>query len=367
MPVSRRISDGELRERLEDHGYNVPPITDTTRAILIKKLGQLDTQRSKQVDSRRFTGLDYSSAEDEDAPTPIASSTRAGRNNHQESAVTSRVTRHTNGSSRSYANSRQKHASLMTHSEEEASDDDEEEEEEVEDEEEEEEESEDEEDVNVDRVDFAVQTSMLESPSPVSSSQRFRGQKLNQGSSFNHSGPVSPSQNNNYPSSTNTSGQTTFPIMSPYLRKNIKKHGSLNEALSTLPSKSKSSSSNPPSASSSPTSSSVTSQASPKSSSRNSSYNTSYSRESEGPCSYMLVSSLIIAVAAVFFLGLAVQYLSLQPPQPQSVIAVCGGLPGEIPGNYTQHMTSTLQKFCQVEAILMVVSLASIMKHFLCQ
>ena len=81
----------------------------------------------------------------------------------------------------------------------------------------------------------------------------------------------------------------------------------------------------------------------------------------------MLVSSLIIAVAAVFFLGLAVQYLSLQPPQPQSVIAVCGGLPGEIPGNYTQHMTSTLQKFCQVEAILMVVSLASIMKHFLCE
>ena len=49
MPVSARISDAELRLRLEDHAYNVPPITDTTRAILIKKLNQLDSQRSTSL------------------------------------------------------------------------------------------------------------------------------------------------------------------------------------------------------------------------------------------------------------------------------------------------------------------------------
>ena len=42
MPVSARISDAVLIQRLEDHSYNVPSITDTTRAILIliKKLNQ---------------------------------------------------------------------------------------------------------------------------------------------------------------------------------------------------------------------------------------------------------------------------------------------------------------------------------------
>ena len=59
MPVSQRISDAELRQRLEvvnqgdiilkdfhrtfqDHNYNVPPITDSTRRTLINKLKQLD-------------------------------------------------------------------------------------------------------------------------------------------------------------------------------------------------------------------------------------------------------------------------------------------------------------------------------------
>ena len=46
----------------------------------------------------------------------------------------------------------------------------------------------------------------------------------------------------------------------------------------------------------------------------------------------MLVSSLIMALAAVFFTVVVVQYLSLVPPQAQSVIAVCAGLPAEQPG-----------------------------------
>ena len=91
--------------------------------------------------------------------------------------------------------------SLMTHSENE--EEEEEEEEDIEEEEEEEEESEDEEEVNgVDRVDLAVQTSLMDSPSP----SRFRGQRLANTSSS--------------PTSQGTSYATTptFPITSPFLR-----------------------------------------------------------------------------------------------------------------------------------------------------
>lgn len=335
MSGSKRISDSDLRERLEEHGYNVPPITDTTKAILIKKLAQLDAAaaKSKVVESRRrYSNLDYSSAEDEDAPTPLASSTRAGRSYHHEeaSAVTSRVSR-SNGAGRVHHHHQhhtRKQASLIHHSEEEESENEEEEDEEEVDEEEEEEESEEEED-NIDRVDFAVQTSMLESPSPP----RFRGQKLsNNSGSFSQSGAASPNHNNNYNNST-----PTYPILSPFLRKNIKKHGSLNEALSTLPNKSKSSALGPGSPNnsppSSPASTSITSQASPKTTNHNnSSYNTSYSRDQEGVCSSRIVSTLIMTIGAVFFLGLALQYMSLVPQPQHSVIAVCGGLEGEIPG-----------------------------------
>jgi len=347
MPVSARISDAELRQRLEDHAYNVPPITDTTRAILIKKLNQLDTQRSTNLRKQgTYSGLDYSSAEDDDFPAPIANSTRRGgrapvavtgggagkggkRGTRQveeevevSGGVTSRVTRSSrnnsragtpqNGSNGRNGGQSRRNVSLMTHSEtEEGSEEDEDEEEDIEEEEEEEEEeSEDEEEVNgVDRVDLAVQTSLMDSPSPT----RFRGQRL---------------ANTNYsPTSQSTSYTTTptFPIMSPYLRKNINKHGSLNEALSTLPSpKSKPLPSTPDSTTS------PTTQASPRQ--HSSPHSQSYSRDTSGPCSYMIVSALIMAVAAFFFLFLLVQYLSLVPPQSHSGtrVPVCGGMKGEL-------------------------------------
>jgi len=199
---------------------------------------------------------------------------------------------------------------LMTHSEtEEGSEEEEEEEEDIE-EEEEEEESEEEEEVNgVDRVDLAVQTSMLDSPSPA----RFRGQRL-----MNTS--YSPtSQGNSY------TATPSFPIMSPYLRKNINKHGSLNEALSTLPSPKTKPMPCTPDSTTSPTT-----QTSPRP--HSSSHNQSYIRETSGPCSYMIVSSLIMAVAASFFLFLVVQYMSLVPPHSQtsSRVPVCGGIQGEV-------------------------------------
>ena len=304
--MSRRMSDGELRERLEQHGYNVPPITDTTRALLMKKLGQLDVAAQAGA-ARRYSGLelDYSSAEEETEPLAHSTVVRGGRAGQlEDTAVTSRVTRQTNGNRAAHAH--RKNVSLMTHSEEESEEEEEEEEEDI-DEEEEDEESEEEEDVTVDRVDLACQTSLMDSPSPA----RFRGQKLS--STGFSPGPASPS----LPGYTST---PSFSIMSPYLRKNIKKHGSLNEALATLPSPKPGK----------PGPASPTTQASKASSSQQ--HSASYSRENEGPCSYMLVSSLIMTLAAVFFTVVVVQYLSLVPPQAQSVIAVCAGLPGEQPG-----------------------------------
>jgi len=345
MPVSARISDAELRQRLEDHNYNVPPITDTTRAILIKKLNQLDTQRSSNARKQgTYTSLDYSSAEDEEVPpTPIANSTRRGasttsRNGHGGTkrgarqargevevlpGVTSRVTRSSRSNSRAGTPNNgggggsqvqtRRNASLMTHSEtEEGSEEEEDEEEDIEEEEEEEESEEEEEANGVDRVDLAVQTSLMDSPSPT----RFRGQRL---------------MNSNYSPTSQPSNYTTtptFPIMSPYLRKNINKHGSLNEALSTLPTpKSKPMPCTPDST----TSPSPTTQTSPRP--HSSSHSQSYSRDTSGPCSNMIVSTLIMAVAASFFLFLLVQYLSLVPPNSQSStrVPVCGGIKGEQP------------------------------------
>jgi len=331
MPVSVRISDSELRQRLEDHAYNLPPITDTTRAILIKKLNQLDQQRLSNLPKQGgYSGLDYSSAEEEDCPQPVANSTRrqGGRNGggdggkrgqiqEESGAVTSRVTRNSKNNSRSgtpqngSSGNSKRNVSLMTHSETEEGSEEDEEDEDIEEEEEEEEDDsdEDEEGNGIDKVDLAVQTSFMDSPSPNAS--RFRGQKL---------------ENSKYSSTSQSKGYSTtpaIPIMSPYLRKNINKHGSLNEALATLPTpKTK-----PPPPTITPNTTSPTTQVTPRILSQ------SYSRDTTGPCSNMIVSSLIIALAACFFLFLIVQYLSLVPPDAHSGarIPVCAGIRGEQP------------------------------------
>ena len=69
-----KISDDEIRQRLEAHNYNVPAITDTTRSVLVKKLRQLDQQAAKAAATQRLTSaaspssIDYSSAEEDFAP-----------------------------------------------------------------------------------------------------------------------------------------------------------------------------------------------------------------------------------------------------------------------------------------------------------
>ncbi|CAB4069847.1 unnamed protein product [Lepeophtheirus salmonis] len=40
------IGDEELRRRLKEQNYPIPPITDTTRHVLLKKLQQLENEES---------------------------------------------------------------------------------------------------------------------------------------------------------------------------------------------------------------------------------------------------------------------------------------------------------------------------------
>ena len=52
------LSDAELRRRLVAHNYTVPPITDSTRGLLLKKLAQLDGDNQKATKGK-FLQLVY--------------------------------------------------------------------------------------------------------------------------------------------------------------------------------------------------------------------------------------------------------------------------------------------------------------------
>ncbi len=71
-----KLSDDDIRHRLEAHNYNVPAITDTTRSVLVKKLRQLDQEAAANSRSKAASkpSVDYSSAEEDF--TPLVSSTR---------------------------------------------------------------------------------------------------------------------------------------------------------------------------------------------------------------------------------------------------------------------------------------------------
>ena len=127
--------------------------------------------------------------------------------------------------------------------------------------------------------------------------------------------PPSPS----CPPTSGSRSRNTQSDLTTFYRKNINKHGSLNEALSSLPAPKSKLIPTTPDSTTSPTT-----QATPRSHSQ------SYSRDTSVPCSYSIVSSLIMAVAASFFLFLIVQYLSLVPPQSQTStrVPVCGGIKG---------------------------------------
>ena len=42
------ISNEELMTRLKSHNYAVPPITHSTRGVLLKKLAQLDAEKRQR-------------------------------------------------------------------------------------------------------------------------------------------------------------------------------------------------------------------------------------------------------------------------------------------------------------------------------
>ena len=63
------ISDAELKRRLEAHKYPCPPITESTKTILIKKLSQLDQDSKTKKQIAKAKLFEYSSAE-EDTSTP---------------------------------------------------------------------------------------------------------------------------------------------------------------------------------------------------------------------------------------------------------------------------------------------------------
>ena len=53
------LSDAELRRRLQAHNFEVPPITDITRTVLVKKLAQLDGSHQKTTKGKKTLALIY--------------------------------------------------------------------------------------------------------------------------------------------------------------------------------------------------------------------------------------------------------------------------------------------------------------------
>ena len=357
--MSARFSDAELKSRLKGHNYEVPPITDTTRHILTKKLLQLDEQAAKQKkfpgksakrssaalpppsaengkpkqstkarNTRQSTPVlyDYSSAEDENSAAKnggneslikqvvrrvSASSRNQNRNSSRGSTPTAaRTTTTTNrvGERRSSRSSRSSvpttttngHSkrSLMTHSEEE-------DEEESEEESEEEDEDEEEEIRNM-----GVQTSLVDSPDSPENNSKLRYRNSVTRRSFAASTPIN-TQINKFPDIIPS------PLNSVALRKQIAKNkefGSLGEALNTLPMRSSTSSSSNNTTPNNSNNSThqhqqiVTSAKANAAAAAAAEYN-----KLKNNNSYNFISKLIIGAALLFFIVLAFKYSNLRP------------------------------------------------------
>lgn len=48
MPSEMYISNEELTRRLKAHNYNAPPVTASTRSVLLKKLESLDAEKKQR-------------------------------------------------------------------------------------------------------------------------------------------------------------------------------------------------------------------------------------------------------------------------------------------------------------------------------
>lgn len=253
MPV---ITNAELKRRLEAHNFPVPPITDSTKGVLIKKLEQLDNGRNGGKSRHQTKKLfDYSSAEDESAPsTPnlrrrVTSATT--KKNGDASVLLRKKVNGSNG---------QPKGQLMHFSESEG--DDEEKDSSSEDEDEEEEEDENNEDESEEeeeedhRVDFGLQTSPSLDTSRDSTFRNFRSpssdnftppsseNRPRSGGRFSSSTPVGPIRStatyleSGPKVSPKTGPSLAFPPTSPLRRavaKNKAAFGSLGKFLIFLP------------------------------------------------------------------------------------------------------------------------------------
>ena len=131
MPV---ISDLELRKRLEAHNYQVPPITELTKKVLLKKLSQLDKEANHYSKSSKLN--DYSSAEEDGSsanPSPylrrrkVTSSTTSNSTNATSTNGSSRPTSH-RATVETTSTNRGRKSQLLQISDEEPEEEDEEEE-----------------------------------------------------------------------------------------------------------------------------------------------------------------------------------------------------------------------------------------------
>eukprot|EP00095_Tigriopus_kingsejongensis_P008817 maker-scaffold1296_size49803-snap-gene-0.16 protein:Tk08817 transcript:maker-scaffold1296_size49803-snap-gene-0.16-mRNA-1 annotation:"inner nuclear membrane protein man1-like" len=356
MPVMERLSDEDLRSRLQRQNYAVPPITTSTRSVLLKKLAQLEASqparspvraspppRSRaQRNSSRL--LEYSSAED-DGPVAPARPQRRTSHSSRNQAHSTRLINGSRGGTpqppgpRAPATPNGRTPGLIHYSEDEEDEvaydeggpedklvfdapghEEEEESDEVDEEEEEEDESEDDgEDEDDDRMDFGVQTSpgldsTMENSTLNSNGIHYRRNR------FAASTPLTP------PRSTATfmpaSANPSYSLVSPALRRTIASNsqdfGSLGEALSSLPPSSAPSNNSHPHHNRSGASSngSIVSQAARS--------NKSLLERSKREASSH-VSKLIIGGVLLFFLLLVFKYVNLRPtPNLADHIPVCG-------------------------------------------
>ena len=239
MPV---ISDLELKKRLEAHNYQVPPITEHTKKVLLKKLNQLDKEANHNGKSSKLN--DYSSAEEDGSsanPSPYL-------RRRKVTSPPTNATTSTNGSGRSSqrfsvpstSNSQRKSQLLQISDEEEGEDDEVEEEEEEDDSSNQTSDSDDDdedEEQEVTATNIALQTtfnSTLNSPpSPINGKSPTNGSRKGQRFVANTPSPIRSTASYLNSQTPITSTPMAFPPNSP-LRKAVSKNASAFGSLGRL-------------------------------------------------------------------------------------------------------------------------------------
>ena len=224
MPV---ISDLELKKRLEAHNYQVPPITESTKKVLLKKLSQLD----KEANHSKSSKLNEYSSADEDAssnPSPYLRRRKVVAptpSNNANSANGSGRTSHRTSVASSSSNNNRRQSQLLQIS-------DQEDEEDSNQTSDSDDDDEDEDDEEITAANIALQTSLNSTlnqspPSPING-KNVSTNGARKGQRFSANSPSSPVRSTaSYLNSQSpvTSTPMAFPPNSP-LRKAVAKNAS---------------------------------------------------------------------------------------------------------------------------------------------